>query len=163
MPSFTGDLHIKGTLKADKLTAPAKCIDNEHIADDADIEATKVVQQVYMEYRQPHGSAVVDARETIHIANAPGDLVVLRASLVVKSVTGATVEVMIKKNGVDVLNNPLVIDDADANFAVIESTDFTALPYVNGDTFEAVVDAEAGGGTVGQGLFVQLIGREAAE
>lgn len=164
MPAYIGDLQVRGTLKPDTFDPPVGCIDKEAIEASAGIEATKVQQQVYMEHRQAHGTAVVDKRETIHIATgATGTLVELYATLPVKCVTGATVTVMIKKNGTDVLTAVLTLDDADANYAIVSASNFTDVNYVRDDVFEVVVDATAGGGTVGQGLFVRLIAREDAE
>lgn len=164
MPAYLGDFQVRGTLKADKFDPPAKCIDNAAIEDAAGIEATKVDQQIIMEHRQAHGTAVVTKRETIHVAlGAAGELIQLNISLVVKCITGAKVQVMVKKNGTDMLAAALELDDADANYAVVTTSTFISAPYVRNDVFEVVVTPVAGGGTIGQGLLVQLIGREDAE
>lgn len=164
MGAYVGDLQVRGTLKPDKFDPPTNCIDAASIETAAGIEATKLQQQVYMEHRQAHGSAVVDKRETVHIATgATGELVEIYATLPVKCVTGATITVMLKKNGSDILSAALQLDDADANYAVVYATNFTSTAYVRDDVFEIVVDATAGGGTVGQGLFVRVIAREDPE
>lgn len=165
MPAYVGDLQVRGTLKPDKFDPPASCIDSAAIEDAAGIEATKIEQQIVARYQQPDGTTVAAARTIIHQAfGANGTLKELHVTMKSKCTGGTSkVQVMIKKNGTDMLASALEHTQADANFSDILTATFVSAPYVRGDVFEVVITPVTGGGTVGQGLGVTLIAREDAE
>lgn len=164
MSAFIGDLQVRGKLKCDDFDAPTETIGNAAIDPDDPIKSEKCYQQVPARYKQDHGSAVVSARAPIHQVNGTsGTLFELHACLAVACIGAATVTVMIKKNGTDMLAAALQLDSGDAAYADVMSASFVSAANVRGDVYEVVVTATAGGGTVGQGLLVTLINRELPE
>ena len=49
-----------------------------------------------------------------------------------------------------------MIDSGNANYGSEDAAGFTSSSYVAGDVFEVDITATAGGGTLGQGLAVEV-------
>lgn len=108
-------------------------------------------------YRQSNGSAVVSDQQAVHVGyGANGSVVAVRAGIRTAAVGAATVTIDVKKNGTSILTGTISITSSQAAFALVAGSVATAA-YVVGDVFEVIVTATAGGGTLPQGLFVDLI------
>lgn len=165
MSALIGDLQVRGRLSADSFTPPSECINDAAVEASAGIKATKVEQQIVARYQQPDGTTVAAARTIIHQAfGTSGTLKELHVTLKSKCSGGTSkVQVMLKKNGTDMLASALEHTQADANFSDVLVASFVSASYVRGDVFEVVITPVTGGGTVGQGLGVSLIARETPE
>lgn len=157
-----GDLTVRGTLKPTALSAPASCIGDTNIDGSNPITALKQQHQHQKTYKQSNGSASVSDRQVIHVAyGATGSVVAVRAGVVTAQVGGATLTIDLKKNGTSILTGTFQVTSAQAAFALVGGS-IASASYVTGDVFEVVVTAATGGGTQGQGLFVDVIFREDA-
>jgi hypothetical protein len=156
-----GDLYVNGNLAAASFTAPTGSITDAMIQGNAGIDATKLDHQHQPVYAQPHGTAAITERQVIHVAKSAGEVVQIQAGVVVACVGAATITVDLRKNGTTVLTGAITIDNGDAAYAEVAGT-VSVTTYVAGDVFEVVVTATAGGGTLGQGLYVAPVFREAA-
>lgn len=159
--SWPGDLHVRGTLSADKIVYPEASVGGEHIDPTRPIDVLALGQQYSRLVKQNHGAAVVARREVVHVAFGAGTIIEVRAGLVVPNLAGAEVTVDLLKNGVSVLGGVVTLDDTLAAYDIATAA-ISTPGYAAEDVFEVVVTATAGGGTVGQGLFVHIIFREAA-
>ena len=81
----------------------------------------------------------------------------------VACVGAATITIQVKKNGTNILSASLVIDNANAAFAFESAAGFTSTALVANDVLEVDITAAAGGGTLGQGLFCELVTKEDAQ
>jgi hypothetical protein len=156
------DVNIRGALSvAGAVTVPASSFgDREADASDP-ITATKLQHQWQRLFAQDHGSAAVAERRVIHLARGAGTVVAVRAGSVVACVGGATITVDVKKNGTTILSASIVLDSANTAY-IPEAGTVSVGTYAADDVFEVVVTVAAGGGTIGQGLFVDVCFREAA-
>lgn len=159
--TWPGDLYVRGTLRADDFNPPNGTINNGHIAS-GQIDANKLQQQIAALYTQDHGTAVASKRSVIHVAHGDGTLIQFSAGTVVANVGAATITVDLRKNGTTVLSGTADLDNTVAAFDSELGT-FASTTYNASDVFEVVVTATAGGGTLGQGLFVKLLAREDAD
>lgn len=162
LQTIPNDVHIAGNLSAQSATLPAGTVNDAAVAASAGIAASKLDHQYLDTYNQAHGVAAATIRIPIKVAYAAGEIVNFRAGVVVAAVGAATVSIRLKKNGSNIDTAALVIDNANAAFAKEDAAGFTSTTYVAGDVFEADITATAGGGTLPQGLFCQLITREDA-
>lgn len=121
--------------------------------------AAAVQHQHQRVYAQPNGTAGVTERRAIHRAYAVGTVVAVRAGIVTPCVGAATLAVDVLKNGTSILSAPVSVGSSAAAFAAIAGAIATA-GYAVGDVFETSVTATAGGGTLGQGLTVDVVFRE---
>lgn len=123
------------------------------------VDPTKLKHQYAPAYGQPHGIAAVTERRVIHVARSAGTVQAAEAGHVVAGVTGATLTVDLKKNGTTVLSAVIsLVVDAAAYTRVTGS--ISSAAYVAGDVFELVITATAGGGTLPQGVFADVVFRE---
>lgn len=157
-----GDVRIRGTLRADSFAPPANSIGNTEFDAADPLAATKQVHQYVQVYRQDHGAVAADKTSGIHVSHAAGTIIAFYATLKTANIGDSTVTVDLKKNGSTVLSAVASLDSGDAAYAVASGTINTAA-YAADSVFEAVVDATAGTGTLGQGLTVTLVVREDAD
>lgn len=160
--TFDGDVLVRGTLRCGGFQPPLNSVGNTQFNSADPLAATKQDHQYVKEVKQAHGTAVVARREVIHRAHAAGSIVGVDAGLVVACVGGATVTIDIKKNGTTVLSGSVVLDNTNSAFTS-EAGAFSSTTLAAGDVLEADVTVAAGGGTIGQGLYVSLVVREAAD
>jgi hypothetical protein len=123
------------------------------------ILATKLKHQYVQVYGQPSGTAAVTERKVTHVARAAGDVQAVEAGVVTPAVGAATVTLDLKKNGVSILTAVITITNAQAAYAKVAGA-LSSTSYVTGDVFELVVTAAAGGGTLPQGFFCDVVFRE---
>ncbi len=160
---FRGDIHFDGTVTAARLSVPASSITNDKVAADAAIATTKLLHRRSITAAQGNSDdAAVSKTKPLHVVRAAGTVIAFNAGCVVANIGAATVTVDLKKNGASILTAVIEIDSGDAAYAKLNGAIATA-PVVAGDVLEYTVVATAGGGTVGKGLFANLVIDEAAQ
>lgn len=142
----------------DRVTLPAGCIgDNQ--ADAANpFETDKVRHRHHKTFAQANGSAAATEQRVVHVGyGAAGSVVAIRAGIrTAGSGGGMSVTVDVKKNGTSILSSVVTINASTVALAKASAT-VTTADYEDGDVIEVVVTATAGGGTLPQGLFVDLL------
>lgn len=161
MTTFDTDIYVRGRLRCDQLDVPNDSITNENFDANNPLEAVKQEHQYRVNVRQNHGGAVVARRETVHVAYSDGDVVGVRMQVSVAAIGDSEVTIDVLKNGVSILTAPKVIDNALTAYTT-DVAGIASAPYVEDDNFEIQVTVAAGTGTLPQGLFVELVLREAA-
>lgn len=156
------DLVVRGTLRVNAFAIPANSVGNTQFSAADPLAAAKQEHQYVLHFTQPHGTIATSARYPIHVAHADGELVSFAGGVVVACAGAATITADLKKNGTTVLSSTVSIDNTNTAYLVEEAT-FSSTAYSANDVFEVVVTATAGGGTLGQGLFLKLVVREAAD
>lgn len=159
MPFSTDELTCTGPARfGGPVTLPPNTFGNANVNGNDPIDNAKLYQQRTDRYAQPHGTAAVTYRGPIKRCRATGTVIDVKAGLVVPNVGAATVAVDILKNGTSILSAPISIGVALA-YAVSTGTVSVSALAAN-DVLEVSVTATAGGGTLGQGLFVEVASRE---
>lgn len=153
---FIGDLVCTGTFRA-----PSGNITNDMIATDAGILTSKLQHRHRPFLSQVHGSAATAERRVVFNAKAAATVNAITATVSVACVSGATITIDLYKNGSSILTGTFQIDDADAAYASVTGVINNGV-LAAGDKLEIVVTVAAGGGTLGQGLFVEVEVDEAA-
>lgn len=152
-----GGLTVRGPLKADSISVPINSVGSEQF-DGADPLAVDKQRHQYSQHvRQDHGTVTVDKRQVIHVARGNGTIRSFRIGQVVANSGGGTptVTVTLLKNGANILNATLTLT-TQAAFDTNDGT-FTSATYLADDVFEVNVTVAAGGGTLGQGFFAQMV------
>lgn len=158
-----GDTYVNGNLTSKTFTAPAGSIGDAGIQGAAAIQATKLDHQHQDLVCQVHGSAATTERRVIKtVRGATAEIVSFRAGVVVACIGAATISIRLKKNGTNIDTAALVIDNTNTAFAFESAAGFTSTSLVANDVLEVDVTATAGGGTLGQGLYMELTTRERA-
>lgn len=157
------DVLIRGVLRCDEFQPPTASIGDDAIDPNNPILATKLQHQHHRSYAQASGVAVATVSAVyIHRAVGDGTIVDISAAVIVACIGAATITLVIKKNGASITSGTWQIDSGDAARALVPAA-LTDPDYVSGDFFEITVTAAAGGGTLGQGLAVDLVVREDAQ
>ena len=156
-----GDQTVRGTLRPTGFVCPAGVIGSAAINASSPIEAAKLDHQYQRVLAQAHGTAATAERRVIHLAKAAGSVVQVRAGVTVAAVGDATVSVDVRKNGATILSGAVSLTSAVAAFGHLDGS-VSAAPYVADDVFEVVITVSAGTGTLPQGVFAELVVREAA-
>ena len=151
------DLLVRGTLRADFVQMPVNSVgDNEFKSADP-LTVEKQRHQYSQLYSEDSGSAITDINgKAIHTARADGTIRAFRAGVVVACVGAATIDVDLLKNGTTVLSSALELDNTNTAYAIEDGTINTAA-YSADDVFTITITGTAGGGTLGQGIFVELV------
>jgi len=160
LSTVDGDLYVRGTFRAGTVTLPNSSVGNTQINSSDPIAATKLDHQYCPVFRQAHGTAATAERRVIHVAQAAGSVAGIGVGVVVACIGDSTITVNLYKNGSTVLSAPVVLDNSNTAFA-IEAGAISSASYSADDVFEVVVTVSAGTGTLGQGLFVSPMFREA--
>ena len=166
-----GDMFVNGNFQANSQTLPDASVTDIKVKQPTGggtsmgtdfIDKDKVQQLFSRTLSQAHGFAASTERKPIHIARGPGIVEQVTAQVMVACIGAATIDILLKKNGsTNVLSATLTIDNGDVAFdKVLGTIDPGADNYVDGDVFDLTVTATAGGGTLGQGLLVQVVFRE---
>jgi hypothetical protein len=136
------------------------CVRNVDIEANAGIATSKLEHPVYTCYGQ-NGTAVA-ATVPIHtVVGVAGVIEAVGLGSIVACVGDATITVDVKLNGTTILSAPVELDSTNtARVAVAGVLSVTALAA--GDLLEVVIAVDAGTGTLGTGLFVQVKLREDA-
>lgn len=163
MPSrLTVDVVDVGSLRVTTgATLPASCIGDSQVNAAAPVTSPKLMHRHAVTESQAHGVASADRRTVVRVAHGDGTVEAVRAGVVVACVGDSTITVDVKKNGTTILSAPISLDSGDAAYAKVDGT-ITVPDYVAGDVFEAIVDATVGTGTLGQGVFADIVFDEEA-
>ena len=161
MALFTEDVVFTGAVKfAGTVQLKAGCIRNTDIEATAGIGADKLEQPVYACYGQS-GTAVA-ATVPIHtVVGVAGVIQSVKVGSIVACIGNAEITVDVKKNGTTVLNAPISLTVANTARVAVAGV-LTVTTLAAGDLLEVVVAVNAGTGTLGTGLFVQVKLREGA-
>lgn len=156
------DLYITGTLRVKTgAVLPASSIGDSQVNPASPITSAKLLHRHAVTEAQAHGSASAARRTVVRVAHGDGEVVAVRAGVSVACIGDSTITVDVKKNGTTILSGTIQVDSGDAAFAKVAGT-ITDADYVAGDVFETVVTVAAGTGTLGQGLFVDVVFDEEA-
>jgi hypothetical protein len=143
------------------IALPTNSVGDSQVSAASPLAVDKTIHQINAVYKQAHGAVVADdTGSLIHIAGGTGTIVGINAAVRVIPIGAATVTVDLKKNGTTVLNAVITLDSGNVAYTAEVGSILTA-GYVAGDFFEVVVDATVGGGTLPQGLGVEVVFREA--
>lgn len=157
LSTINSDLVIKGRLTPTSLDIPDGIIVNADVSSSAAIETTKLRHRHVAQWQQPNTTATTETRP-IHVVRYAGTIMEFVAGTIVACIGAATITIDLKKNGTSVLTTILTLDNANTarvvEAAVLNSS-LTAV--VASDWLEIVITATAGGGTIGTGLFCEVV------
>ncbi|OGG44120.1 MAG: hypothetical protein A3F84_27810 [Candidatus Handelsmanbacteria bacterium RIFCSPLOWO2_12_FULL_64_10] len=157
------DVYVTGNLSSLTFSPPAASIGDTAVAGSAGIQASKLEHQYMDRLTQVHGSAATAERRVIKTAKgATGDIVSFRCGVLVACIGNSTITIDLYKNGSSILSATTVLDSGNAARAFESAAGFSSTTFVADDVFECVVTVSAGTGTLGQGLFCELVTREDA-
>lgn len=163
--TMEGDLRIRGSLSAERFEIPNGTIGSDQFNQDEPLEAVKQEHQ-YNQVKD-FGSGSPVGTLCMHASIGPGTIVEFRALM--RTIPGGTgnTSVDLRKNGVTVLNNPIVIDNTNTA-SVFEAASFISSAvkdYPDNSLLDIVVTqtAVSGGNNPGSGLLCQLVVREEAD
>lgn len=147
---------FRGTVTFLDLKPNAGCIENQHVAADAAIEATKLKHQHRVAIAQESATTVTDETKTVHVVKGTtGTLKTIKAGCVVPCVGGDTITIDLLKAGVSVLTAKITLTSSQSAYALLAGTIDTAALAAD-DVLEIEIDAVAAGGTMGKGVFVYV-------
>lgn len=158
---YADELHAGLHTFLQKPVVPDASFGNAQIDAANPIDQTKLKHQYIQVYAQPHGTAAVTERKVNHVARSTGTVEAIEAGIVVAAAGAATVTVDLRKNGTTILSAVITINNTHVAYQEVAGT-ISSAAYVVGDVFELVVTATAGGGTLPQGLYVDVKYREGA-
>lgn len=159
MSMFDGDSTFRGgavnMTGATSLVVPVNSIVDASVSAAAPLGTTKTRKRHYPKHSQYSGAANVIATDLVHeVYGAAGSIIAIRGSVQVACIAPSLTTVDVKKNGVSILTAPFTINAAAGVADVAGSVATPSL--VAGDKLTVVVTL-TGGGTQGQGLFVQIV------
>lgn len=157
-----GDLLVTGTARFGNVSLPANSVGDFAVDAANPITVEKLEHQYSVMYSQKKGTSVAAERKVVHYAYGAGEIANCIAGVTAAAVGDSTCTVNIKKNGSNILSAAIVIDNTNVVNAA-ESGAFTSNTYVAGDVIEVDATISAGSGTLPQGLFVNLVLREAVQ
>jgi hypothetical protein len=156
MSRMSGNLYVAGTLQAQTLVPSTGSVSNTHVADAAAIEHTKLRHRHVLTYGQSGTAAA--ATVPIHLAHAAGTILAVSAGVIGAHVGDSTTTVDVKRQGTSILTAPIVLDSGNAARTEEAGTlDGAQDDVTAGDLLEVVVTVNAGTGTLGTGLFVNVV------
>lgn len=156
--TFPVDLFVQGNFNAQGITLPASCVTNSQVAVAAGIAATKLQHRRTRMYADPATTTVASKRQTIHVVyGATGTLIAFRAGMITAAIGADTATIKLRKNGTDILSADISLTSATAAFATLAAAGFTSAGLVAGDVLEVDITPVHSSGTLGVGIFVQLI------
>jgi hypothetical protein len=137
-------------------------VSDANVVGSAGIQASKLIHQYQPVHADPAATTVAANRKTIHVAyGATGTLIAFKAGLITACIGADTVTVKLRKNGTDILSADISLTSATAAFAMLTAAGFTSASYAAGDVFEVDITPVHTSGTLGAGIFCQLITNEA--
>ena len=153
-----GDItHRNGTFTfAGSVKLPATCVGDANIDPVSPLGTSKSRRRISKTYRQANGSANVAEQSVVHVVyGAVGAIIAIRGGIRTACIAPSKTTVDVKKNGVSILTAAFDITSASAAFALVAAS-IASAGLVTGDVLEVVVTL-TGGGTQGQGLFVDIL------
>lgn len=147
MGQISDSLYVGGKLTCQSFEAPSAYR----------LPTANAVHRFKPVYNQKNGTAVVDEERVVHtVTGTSGTIVSISAGVITACAGAAEIDVDLHKNGSSILSAAITIDSGDAAYAEVAGT-ISNTSLVQGDSLEIVVDETTGGGTQGQGLFVNLV------
>lgn len=157
-----GNVHVTGGLSANSMTIPSGSVDNAKIAAGADISASKLEHQHQITLAQDNGSAATAQTRVVHVVyGTAGTLVAVQAGCETPCVGDSTIDVDVHKNGSSILSAAIELSSSESAYELVDGTIATATLAAD-DVLEVVISVTAGTGTLGQGVFANLVVREDA-
>lgn len=156
-----GDVDVRGTITPRGFACPASSVGSAGFSGSDPLVSSKRYHRHNRVFAQVHGSAASAERRAIHVAKGAGSVLVARAGVVVACIGDSTISVDVRLNGTTILTAPISIDSGDVAYAKVSGS-IPVATYSAGDVLEVVVTVTAGTGTLGQGLFVDVVCDEAA-
>lgn len=154
--TLRGTTNIVGTLNV-----PAGSITNAGILSGTNVDASKLVHRHAINYFQASGSSVASATVPIFIARGTTvTLQAIEAAILVAAAGAATVTIDLQKSTgagafATVLSSVITLNSSTVVRTATAGTINTASG-TDGDIWQLVITATAGGGTLPQGLIVTL-------
>ena len=143
------------------VSLPSNTLINGNWNPNSPLQCTNQQIQVHKLFAQVHGSAAAAERRPVHLARGAGTLVSVRVGQVVAATGDSTATVDVKKNGSTALSGTVGISSANAAYTEQTGSPLSSGAYVADDVFEVAVTVSAGTGTLPQGIYVELVFREA--
>ncbi len=156
------DTYINGEFSCLEFTPPAACIVNASVAPSADLDATKLIQQIDKTLDVNGNSTATAAAVTrvLHrVYGATGTLIYFAAGSIAPCTGNATITVDLRVNGTTALASVITLDNANVA-RVAEAATLVDVDVVTGDLLEVVATVNAGTGVLGTGVFVHLVARQ---
>lgn len=144
------DLRITGAFSAGSMVLPAGSVKNTTVVGNAGISAEKVEHR-NKPYLTQTGTAVA-ATSVVYLATATCVINAVKALSIGICTTPATITIDCLKNGTTVLSSTIVLDDGNTA-RLAEAGTLSVTSMTAGDVLEFVVTVNAGGGTLGTGLY----------
>lgn len=162
LSTFSGDSTFRdGVVNMAGATAvvlPANTVGDAGVTAASPLNTTKTRRRFNKGYAQNVGAAAASVTGVVvHVVyGAVGTVIAVRAGVVVAAVGAATVTIDIKKNGTTILTAVITLDVANTIY-IVEAGSVSVSGLVAGDVLTAVLVATAGGGTLPQGVFVDVV------
>jgi len=157
---ITGDVVIRGNLQPSTISQPANSIADVNVgtpaAGAAGVASSKLNHRYHKHWPQPNTTATTETRPLFITYGTSGTLVAFKAGSIAPCAGAATITIDLYKNGASVLSAPITLNSSNVARVATLGT-ITAATTAAGDWFDAVITATAGGGTLGTGLFVELV------
>lgn len=156
--TIEGSIHVKGSITCgEQIVLPPGTVTDSAVAA-GPVAATKTEQRQRLTYSQESATTTVSESKTIHVVHgATGTIQGFRAGSIVANIGAATITVDLKKNGTTVLTAPIPLNNTHAARQVVVGAISGGGAVVAGDVLEVTVVATAGGGTIGKGVFAEVI------
>lgn len=156
MSRINGNMYVDGALGAKSLSVPAGSIVDASVNAAAAIAATKCKQRRHKNYAQPNTTATAETRVIHTVYGATGTVQSFKAGSIGANVGAATITVDLKKNGTTILSAAISLTSSTSALAEVAGT-ISSAGLVEGDVLTVVTTATAGGGTLGTGLFAEIV------
>lgn len=167
-----GDLIVPGVIYCEGITLPTSIVGDDQVAATANIAASKLQQQIPIDYRQKTGTAVVtETTDLTVVRGATGSVVSVDAD-VTTAPTGAdrTITIDVQKGNqstgfATVLNATIVINNTHVARQVLSGSIIIGAgsTLADGDTIRVIVTVAGAAGAQGQGLTVTITNRVKAD
>lgn len=162
---FQGDVNIRGTLSCATLAVPSGTIENDDVASNAAISASKLQGEFNLQHSQT-GTVAAFAGVYLRTCRGTGQIVAIEASLMETIPSGdrtVTIDLQLGNAGsafATVLSAPIVLDNANA-LRTPEVGAISSAATADNDTLRLVITIAGSSGTNPAGLGVTVTYREA--
>ena len=147
------DVYCEKTFQAATLIPSSACVSNSHVAEDANLDPSKLGHR-FMRYLNQDGT-VAAVTIPIHVARGAGVVMKVEAGSIAICTTGS-VTIDVKKNGTTILTSVITLDTGNTNRIIEAGTVSGDGSYSADDLFEVVVAIVSSGGLTGLCVQVEL-------
>jgi len=152
-----GQTHVAGALTAESITLPAGTVTNAGVAAAAGISASKLEHQHQITLAQDNGSAATAQTRVVHVVyGATGTLQSIQAGCETACIGDSTIDVDVHVNGSSVLTATIELSSSESAYELVAGT-FSDDDLTADDVIEIVITVTAGTGTLGEGVFANLV------